>query len=502
MEDRTRGAIELMNELPPAPDDVLDWIKKEVVRENYIFYDKKKGEMTCSRCGNRSKIQEEIKHKGKSHCTNCDSYGEYRNINYGKKNLTEYGRILIFVKKEETVYASLQKINMIFAGDGLILERTFNALYKFTAAEQTEYVNSNWIWGGNIWEKRKRIRIPHLTNPNVCNVNKYKQVFLYDRNINDVFKQTCLKYADLPNFITKYNLTPDVIIPYIALFLKYQSVEKMYKIGFQELLISKAKNHNTFGAINWRGKTLQKIFGLNMTQIKEVKKAGLGYAALEVYKKAVKANEPISAETAEIIAETYNLSAIEKSLENIISVGRAAEYLMKQNFKSKYSSKLSDYRDYIEECKKLKYDLKNRKVLRPKNFAEAHRKTAKLCANMKHAEDIQKVKANTLKITGMTGPYVKDDLMIIPADDPGIIKEEGVALHHCVAGYIDRVAKGDTAILAVRAAENPEEPYYTLELSKERKIVQCRGLLNKNATPEIQQFVDTWYRETIERKAR
>lgn len=41
---------------------------------------------------------------------------------------------------------------------------------------------------------------------------------------------------------------------------------------------------------------------------------------------------------------------------------------------------------------------------------------------------------------------------------------EGQALHHCVGGYALRMAEGKTAIFFIRLAEEPDRPYYTLEL--------------------------------------
>lgn len=86
----------------------------------------------------------------------------------------------------------------------------------------------------------------------------------------------------------------------------------------------------------------------------------------------------------------------------------------------------------------------------------------------------------------------------------GEIREEGHALHHCVAGYIDRMIEGKTCILFIRRKEAPEKQYYTIEV-KEGKIMQCRGKNNREMTTEVKEFVSLFEKKKLskamERKA-
>ena len=81
-------------------------------------------------------------------------------------------------------------------------------------------------------------------------------------------------------------------------------------------------------------------------------------------------------------------------------------------------------------------------------------------------------------------------ILIVPANSAAI-KEEGEALHHCVGTYIERVAKGETAIFFIRREAEPDKPYYTLEW-RDNKVIQCRGMNNCSVTDKVKAFVQTF----------
>ena len=93
----------------------------------------------------------------------------------------------------------------------------------------------------------------------------------------------------------------------------------------------------------------------------------------------------------------------------------------------------------------------------------------------------------------------KDFMIIVPgsADE---IRNEGNALHHCVGGYVDRVARGETMILFVRKVSAPDVPFYTLEWNKDH-VAQCRGMRNSDMTEDVSAFVQAFERLMLEKAA-
>ena len=88
---------------------------------------------------------------------------------------------------------------------------------------------------------------------------------------------------------------------------------------------------------------------------------------------------------------------------------------------------------------------------------------------------------DAFSITGM-------GLVLVVPKSPDEIRAEGETLHHCVGGYVERVARGETNIFFVRKASEPDKPYFTLEY-RDMKVIQCRGLRNCEMPPDVEAFV-------------
>lgn len=151
---------------------------------------------------------------------------------------------------------------------------------------------------------------------------------------------------------------------------------------------------------------------------------------------------------------------------------------------------VSEYRDYLEICEKLNYDLKNSFVLYPKDLQKSHDKAAH---RIKHKADA-KTKREFIAICKSISEqlcFEKDGLKLICPSVPDDVIAEGHALHHCVGDYINRVVKKECIILFVRKCHEIDKPYYTIEI-RGQEVVQVRGVGNCAATPEVQKFIDTF----------
>lgn len=69
---------------------------------------------------------------------------------------------------------------------------------------------------------------------------------------------------------------------------------------------------------------------------------------------------------------------------------------------------------------------------------------------------------------------------------------EGKVLHHCVGTYADRHAKGKCTIILIRKQEEPNVPFYTMELTPAKQIAQVRGDHNCGMTQEVEAFVESY----------
>ena len=68
--------------------------------------------------------------------------------------------------------------------------------------------------------------------------------------------------------------------------------------------------------------------------------------------------------------------------------------------------------------------------------------------------------------------------------------DEGIAMHSCVGGYVDRVAEGKTIVVFIRAAADHRERIGTMEISRDgTSIIQARAKYNQDLPPEAADFV-------------
>ncbi len=96
--------------------------------------------------------------------------------------------------------------------------------------------------------------------------------------------------------------------------------------------------------------------------------------------------------------------------------------------------------------------------------------------------------------------WEKDGFIVRPAKEQEELIKEGLTLHHCVGGYIKQMAAGETAIFFIRSSQEPDKPFYTLELDpKTQLVIQCRTDHNSSyeRQPEIKKFVDTWLKKVV-----
>ena len=152
------------------------------------------------------------------------------------------------------------------------------------------------------------------------------------------------------------------------------------------------------------------------------------------------------------------------------------------------------YRDYLKDCVKLHLNLDDPEVLFPKNLDAAHARTI---AQVKYKESQINREAFSKEVQRLQWmAWEHDGLLIrLPVDGAELIAE-GKFLHHCVGGYVDRMANGKTTILLIRRLSDPDTPFYTLEWLNGR-VQQCRTLRNASYMEDEQvfSFVTAWTKE-------
>ena len=484
------------------PADLESYIIGIVADETYLIFDRKRDVCRCSRCGTVRKISEMsdgayLQHNEKQYCYDCGITAIAKEARYGRKGITEYGRILWFRKYGRVTYAQLDEYQINYTDWEPKVTFWASAQYRFCKESQDYYkcIPAGW-WNPERWEKRKNVKLP-LPASGMWNAWKMPTYFKTVTHPSwTTARGTDLKYAnlDMQRLGFKEPDDPYGLIGYIYNFLKYPSIEILEKAGFKRLV-----GERTRGAkcryINWRAKDLRKILKLNNKEIREFKAAGPGIALLERYREVRAAGINMRLDQLRYVPAYGAKNTIDR-VKKFLPVEKAIKNLERQE---RQYLDLSIYADYLEECNKLGCDMLDKRILQPKDLAKAHEESSEKVKIEADKKLTEKFMASQNKLyTG--GQYQDGSLLIRLAASPEELHKESQALCHCVRTYTDRVARGACAILFIRQVKDPDVPFYTLELSSKGDIVQCRGNHNCAMTGEVKAFVEKWHKEVVLKK--
>lgn len=481
------------------PKGLDKYLITTAAKTQYLIFDIKADTGYITKLDKKVKLSDYFNPKGLVHngrilCIELNTEITLKEKKYGRKNITEYGRVLWFQKRGRTTYAQLDEYTIDYTGDEATVSYWASAQYKLNKDEQTGYKNHPY----DGWKKMKEAKTP---SPNIGIAYywmepRFAKTIIYEESIQNI--GTDLKYADR-DIRDAYEA-----VSYFVNFLKYQSIEILDKAGFKEVVDYKIKGGGS-KSINWRAKELRKILKLNTKEIREFRETDMTISCLEKYHTCRKSIPGISFEETKLLTQRFELlkseiSGLSSYLASPEELLRAIKYLQKQNEKYSKDSTAGDYLDYLADCRKLQLNMMDKKVLRPKNFQAEHARISKIVAEKQEKINERAFAEKQKEITDMTEPYISRALIIRPAESAAELTVESEFLHHCVRTYKEKVIKGNCAILFIRKLKEPDVPFYTLEIDNSGKLVQCRGKYNCSMTEEVKKFVEEWLHSRRKRK--
>lgn len=301
----------------------------------------------------------------------------------------------------------------------------------------------------------------------------------------DAIKKSCMKYAPVSLHTSR------LFMSWLQLFVRHPNAEYLVKAGYGYLI---EEHDNIFYGgkakleadicINWKSNNLLKMLDLNRSEFKALQGREKKYRAYRLwryYHPKYKIDELL------MIAEAFGVeSGTAESLtqDTGITLKRLSRYLAENNVRR------NDYRDYIEQCKKLKYNIHDTAVAMPHDFQTMHTR----CSNIikyGNSDGLTAIFNQNMEQRKQL-EYDNDILLIRQPDNFNEIVDEGSKLQHCVGGYAERHSLGKLHIMFIRRKDDPEKPYYTMEVSKEGKIVQVRGEHNRAPVEEVEKLIQDY----------
>lgn len=303
-------------------------------------------------------------------------------------------------------------------------------------------------------------------------------------------------------------------VAYMSLWQKHQSVENLVVSGLKPVIVGLIqeiagsytweKNREAdidLSEINWEERQPSKMLGLNREELRLGQSMGWGTTLWRLYVGAKEEGEILSED------DLINVHCLgdEEVLELVGHgpVGKSLAYLLHQIEWCGENEETDPYvviRDFINAqtlvdywnmCEALGMDLSDKHVRFPRDLCLAHDQVMGRQRERKNEllEEKFRERAETLEKFS----FQWDGLIIRPAASQKELNEEGKQLSHCVGTYGEKHASGKSAIFFIRRVDEPENPFFTLELDEVKlEVLQNRGKCNCARTEEVKKFEAVW----------
>lgn len=332
--------------------------------------------------------------------------------------------------------------------------------------------------------------------------NKYREdlfhkgIPVYRKNLPRIIKGSILGYMpdwkellwDMKNE-NRWERAADAFIDLYDWIHRYPQTESLWKLGFRKLAKDTIKKPSE---VKQGQKELHKYLGISKEMWRFLQKEGKEEADCQMLQK-IRHYDKTCADKKLVWEAAKRISRHYIDVFRGLPLRKVTAYL-KNNEEYLYG-------DYIRMARNIGYNLNDEFTAFPKNLRQAHDAAVEVQNEIREKEKMEKARKED---PGIRKVYRKirrkysfetENFLFRPAASNYEIVKEGQCLHHCVGngGYARKMVEGDSYIIFMRKKEQPEEPYYTLEVSPDGEIRQAYGKYDKKpdwetAGPAIQQY--------------
>lgn len=508
---------ELMDEgyrlCPEAlPEGMIDYIRREVLPEDrVIIYKKGNVHGTCSVCGTQVHARgRRFTQSTRVNCPNCGT-GVSCVLENGSVFASNYIENIVAVQKGtdgETVFFRQWLLRRDHTAQWEHIEDFLQETVRYAIrGAKTAKWQKQGKW--NYYMKTERYELDEWTRwqDNRIYDGSY---FFYPGGIEEALSGTAMQYADLEGYLEekRHNRNPIYFLEYHA---KYPVIEFLWKAGYRNIVHNRifGMDRENRNAILWERKKLKECFKFPLRILKLMPPEEWSLNDIQrVNDLWERYGGKITDTEIQLVLESKVDIQLWSGATPYANAGRILKYIKNQT--DKREEKNPDrriisqndtarvYRDYLQECEQLHIDLQDKEILFPKDLTAAHNRTMEQVKFEKNKADQEKFQKAVEKLEKFA--WSEGEFFIRPAREQMELTAEGKALHHCVGGHIRRMAEGETAIFFLRKANEPDKPFYTLELQKKR-VIQCRTEHNASygRNPDVKNFVDMWMEKVVKK---
>ena len=500
---------QVMKTVPGLPKNWIAWVSKYGIMEHYIFYKYQKNGATngyCTYCKKHVPIRSP-KYNQKGHCNICGQPVTFRSVGKSGRFCTKWYRVYLVQRRKTSGF-----VIRIFQA------RTWYKKAGYADCETTCHEEQRRIFSANGKEisnfvyglfKRREMRWILYWKPwyyTCCGIQYKGNAYPY--TLSDLSRHE-LKETGL----REYALRQKKIDPgkYLYLWQTYPVLEQIVKAGLFQL-VDDILEYRATDAIKRKGRKPTEFLSVTKKEFRRLRDMNGGAKELKWLQFEKSSGRIIKDE------EIYWMAKEElepKDLQFVLdrmSICQVRHYLVKQSEKSgdDISHILQVWKDYLSMAGKLRLDVYDSIIYRTSDLQRRHSE-----AVIQMEEKKKEIRRRELeeKYVGFQEQLIAlkekyefsaGEYQIVAPKSINDILYEGDTLHHCVNktdNYFDRIASKESYILFLRKKENPEVPFYTLEVEPNGTIRQKRAEFDRQNKDidEVTSFLRLWQKEIQKR---
>lgn len=477
-------------QVPELPKDWAHWADKVAVRENFIFYHYKRGGAKtgyCTFCGKEVPISGHPYHNKEGRCTRCRHPVVFKALGRaGYFQTDKYYAYLIQRCRDGFVIREFWA-NRTYRKDRLPHSEPYWHEFRRSIYDHSGEVRS-YYWGMYCQRETRWI----AGSP--CYYAYYgdQSGRVYGKTLPSLEKKE-LRQTGLAEWIRSHPITDPE--KYLAVWKRLPQMEQIWKAGLQRLTKECFNNCDSVRKLVLCPSEpgLIRALGLDASKFRRLRQLDGDtetLAWLQLEKKTGQRipdemlhwfqKERISAKDLLFIADRMSLVQIKNYLQR-----------QKQYFDGSCRQALTTWQDYLAMAERLHYDTSDEIVYRVHKLRQRHdelvlqgeagsleEQAEKMAAKYPHVDAICMELQNKYA-------YADEEYTVLAPQDIFEIIKEGRMLHHCVGNdgagerYYDRMERRESFIMFLRRTEEPNDPYYTLEIEPDGTVRQKRTLFDR-----------------------
>lgn len=497
---KQRKMRERMRCVPAIPRGLKEWARRHVMPA-YLLIDKQNSRKTvqsrCTACGKVAELSD-ARHNDKTICPHCGreaiikSKGRMKSL-YDRETC----QVIQKVAPNELVIRIFK-----FQGDPITGSLSFYESARQFLRRETNGELSHEDFYSKYGEWKVGVRAVYILYQYQFYADTKGHV--YTGNLPRALKGTPWQYCPVAAFYEHFQERMQ-IRPFLAAHLEHPRLEHLVKTGFYELASDLAYENIKQNPLDETQNRTHRILGIAAEDVTFLRDLDVDMATLQIFSQynGLKGRRmlllwqlkyKVERDVSQILRHTTPHKLMKYVEQQYVNVDE--QYRWRYN---SIQTIVTEYRDYLEMTEKLGDNLTNTFVLFPKTLMEAH-DAAAARQKIKLSKELRRDFRIAYKRVQAHLDFEKDGLKMVYPADPEEIVHEGQELHHCVANYVDKVAKKECLILFLRHCDTPEKPFYTVEV-RNRKVEQVRGYGNADPTPEVNNFMSAWEHQVLQAAA-